>query len=162
MDFFNKTKESLKNAGAAISQKANGVQNTVSLSMKIKETEKTIKECYMDVAKLMVDDHYDELFEICPELCNRIQEAKKQLEKDKRALAIAKGLQICPNCGSEENNEVVCCTKCGTNIQEAISYMNNVETEAEAAVETTANVCPNCGKDVEGSAFCPHCGTKLS
>ncbi len=155
MDFFNKAKESLKNAGAAVSQKASGVSNTVSLTMKIKEAEKEIKECHMEIAKVMVEEHFEELLSICPDICKRIQELKDQIVKDKKDLAIAKGLQICPNCGSEENAEVICCTKCGTNIQEANSYLNNVMQEEKGIV------CPKCGQPVEGGAFCPNCGTKV-
>lgn len=161
MDFFNKTKESLKNAGSALSQKANGVSGTVTMTMKIKETEKTIKECYAEAARIMVDEHFEQLQEICPELCQRILDARKQLEKEKKELAICKGLQICPNCGSEESQEVICCTKCGTNIQEASRYLADMEEETTNA-EPVNHFCPNCGNQItENSLFCPNCGNKL-
>lgn len=150
MDFFNKTKASLKNAGAAISQKASGVSNTVTLTMKIKDTEKEIKECQYEIGKIMTDEHYEDLKAICPEVCNRIQELMDQLEADKKELISAKGLQICPNCGSEESADSICCTKCGTKMKD----------ESQVAQEKEAKVCANCGNKVEPGTFCSNCGTK--
>ncbi len=125
MDFFNKAKESLKNAGAAVSQKANEVSNTVSLSMKIKESEKEIKECQMEIGKLMVEEHFEELSSICPDICDRIKELQDQIEKVKKELAIAKGelnddsqeekAVVCPNCGQTVEGGAFC-PNCGTKV----------------------------------------------
>lgn len=153
MDFFNKTKESLKNAGSNLSQKANNVSGTVTITMKIKDNEKNLKDSYADIAKIMVDECPEEVQKYCPELLKSVQELRKQLEYDRRQLAVCKGMQICPNCGSEESNDIICCTKCGANIQEVSKYMMELEAQD--------NTCRVCGSIlVNDCAFCPNCGSK--
>lgn len=185
MDFLKKTKETFKSAGSTISQKASGVSSTVQITMKIKEEEKSLKELQAEVSRVMLEEHYDELQKLCPDLLKRIEDTKAQIEKDRVELALAKGLQVCPNCGSEEEADTLCCTKCGTNIKEAVAYMKEMEAAEQAAAaqaaaekamaeqaqtvpeavaeEAPAVFCPNCGAKVSPNmSFCSTCGNKLS
>ena len=87
-----------------------------------------------------------------PELTERIRLLYAELEKDRVELAFLKGKKICPNCGTELEAELQCCTVCGINVE-------NVERPAAAPVQ---KFCSNCGNPIpEGSKFCMNCGTKV-
>lgn len=154
MDFFSKTKESLLNAGTAFTQKANGVSGAAMLTMKIHEQEKNIQNNIAELGKLMVEQHPEEAARLCPELFYSIQELRKQIEKDKKELAVCKGLKICPNCGAEQQATAIRCTVCGMDMQEAANIM--------AQNQPAQVVCKTCGAVVvPGCAFCSNCGTKV-
>lgn len=133
MDFFNKAKESLKNAGAVVSQKASDVSSSMSLAMKNKDLEKELKECYADIAKIMVEEHFDELNNFCPELCDRIKGIKEQIEQNKKEMASTKGAQ------------------------EEVKKEDN---QKEDNQEESEIVCAECGQKFSGGLFCPNCGKK--
>lgn len=151
MDFFSKTKESLMNVGTAFTQKASDVSGAAVLAMKIHDQEKAIQNGIAELGKRMLEQHPDEARTLCPELYTNILEMQKQLEKDRKELAVCRGMKICPNCGAEQQAEAVCCTACGINMQ-----------EAEVLLAQAQPVCKNCGALLpEGCAFCSNCGTKV-
>ena len=156
MDFLNKTKASLLNAGSTLSHKANNVSETVALTVKIREDEKKIETTTAALGKTVLEQFAEDAKRLCPEIYEEIVAAKEQLEKDKKELALRKGLQICPNCGSEQRVNAVHCSACGEKLPEAVKETPVAE-EAAASVVT----CKNCGTVLpSGSAFCPNCGTK--
>lgn len=156
MDFLNKTKASLLNAGSTLSHKANSVSETVSLTMKIREDEKKIDAGIAALGKTILEQHAEQAQALCPELYAEICAAKEQLEKDKKELSLKRGLQLCPNCGSEQSLKAVHCSACGAKLPEVEQPEAPVE---QAPVQL---VCKNCGETLAaGSAFCPSCGTKV-
>lgn len=123
MDFLSKTKNSLMSAGASFSQKASEVSGSVTLTMKVHDEEKQLENNYTELGKAIMGAHADKAKELFPDLCGAIETLKKQLEIDKKSLAQAKGYRVCANCGSAQRMEVVCCTQCGINLNEAEHIM---------------------------------------
>ena len=152
MDFFNKAKESLSAAGKGFTQKANDVSGIARVTFKIKEEEKQLAESISELGMQMYNLKNAEAKAMFPELTERIRLLYAELEKDRVELAFLKGKKICPNCGTELEAELQCCTVCGINVE-------NVERPAAAPVQ---KFCSNCGNPIpEGSKFCMNCGTKV-
>ena len=90
------------------------------------------------------------------DIYNNIIELNKKIADDKKELAICKGMKICPNCGAEQYKEVMNCTVCGMNMQDAANIISNMNMESQE------KVCPSCGmKITEGAKFCAGCGTRI-
>jgi len=71
--------------------------------------------------------------------------------------AIESNENKCPNCGNNIGDNVFC-TNCGTKIEKE----NPDVVVANAVVEQTSKLCPNCNNQVELDAvFCVNCGIKL-
>lgn len=152
MDFLNKTKGTLLSAGKNISQKASGASGAVAVSMRIREEEKTLNDSIAALGKMLLEYHTEEAKRLFPEQFAAIQSLMTQIDKDKKELAVCKGLRICPNCGAEQQPEAMCCTMCGINMNEAQAHM------AERSVQMM--YCSVCGAEIGAdSRFCPKCGS---
>ena len=155
MDFLNKTKGTLLNAGKNFSQKASNASGLVALNMRIHEEEKSLNEAFLELGKICYEQQTVEMRRFCAAQLDKIQNLLVQIDKDKKELAVCKGMRICPNCGSEQQPESMCCTMCGMN-------MNEVERMVADQCNTVI-VCPECGKAIdENSKFCSYCGAKCN
>ena len=152
MDFFNKAKESLTAAGKGFTQKANEVSGIAKVTFKIREEEKQLAESFSEMGMQMYNLKNTEAKAMFPEITERIRLLYEELEKDRVELAFLKGKKICPNCGSEIEAELQCCTTCGINVE-------NVERPGATPVQ---KFCSNCGSQILAeSKFCMNCGTKI-
>lgn len=157
MGFLDEMKGSLSNVGIGISQKANEMSGSVKVSLQIKEEEKQLQENFVNLGKAMFQLHGEDAKKFCPDIYNNIVELNKKIAEDKKELAICKGMKICPNCGAEQHKEVMNCTVCGMNMQEAEQIISNMNMAAQEE-----KVCPTCGmKITEGAKFCAGCGTRI-
>lgn len=153
MDIFNKAKESISIAGKGFTQKANDVSGIAKVTMKIREEEKEIQEIYRNSGEQLCTLYHEEMTKLFPELALQLENLRKQLEKDKQDLAIYKGMCICPNCGSEQEKDVLCCTECGMNMEDA----RRMQLQQPEVV-----LCRNCGATLTTeSKFCMNCGQKV-
>lgn len=154
MDFLNKTRDSLMGVGAKFSQKASGVSGAVTLTMKIREEEKNLDNSIAELGRIMVEQHPEEAQRLCPDLFYSIQELAKQIDKDKKDAAICRGMKICPNCGAEQEQDVLHCSVCGMSMEEAEAYL--------AQNQNISSLCRACGASIpEGSLFCSKCGARV-
>lgn len=154
MDLFNKAKESFSLAGKGFTQKATDVSGIAKVNLKLKEEKNNLREAIYQLGELLLNEHQEEASQLFPEQIFAIRELQKAIERDKRDLAIFKGMQICPNCGAEQEKEAVVCTVCHMNIEEAKRMTQSQE--------QSVRFCPNCGTPLsEGGKFCVNCGTKV-
>ena len=150
MDFFNKAKESLSAAGKGFTQKASDVSGIARVTVKMKEEEKQLENAISELGLSMYNQRNEEARAMFPEITERIRLLYAELERDRVELAYLKGKKICPNCGTELEAELQCCTACGINVE-------NVERPVPEQ-----KFCNNCGAPIpEGSKFCNNCGTKV-
>lgn len=153
MDLFNKTKGTLLNAGKNFSQKASNASGAVAVSMRIREAEKSLEDAFKELGKACFEYQTEEIKRLCPEQIDKVQTLLSQIDKDKKELAVCKGMQICPNCGAEQPSEAMCCTMCGMNMNEAKRLV--------AEQRNPVVLCAQCGAAIDtGSRFCPNCGAK--
>lgn len=150
MDFFNKAKDSFSMAGKGISQKANDISGIARVTMKMKEEEKQLQTAISELGSQLYNQKNEEAKAMFPELTEEIRSLYAALEKDRVELAFLKGKKVCPNCGTELEADVQCCTTCGINVENVENPLN------------TTPVCASCGNPLpEGAKFCLNCGTKV-
>lgn len=152
-NIFNLAKESLTAAGKGFSQKANDVSGLARVTLKMKEEEKELEASIRELGNQLYNVKNEASRELFPELTEKIRNLYAEIEKNRVELAYLKGKKICPNCGTELDMEVQCCTECGINVE-------NVERPKPAA--PAQMFCTNCGASIpEGSRFCNNCGNKV-
>ena len=150
MDFFNKAKESFTAAGKGLSQKASDVSGIARVTMKMKEEEKQLQSAISELGTMLYNQHNEEARTMFPELTAQIKALYDSLESERIELAYLKGKKVCPNCGTELEADIQCCTGCGMNVE-------NVSRPVAAHA-----VCPNCGSELAGDVkFCSNCGYKI-
>lgn len=152
-NIFNMAKESISAAGKGFSKKATDVSDLAKVSLKIKEEEKQIELFIQELGKQFYATQFEEAKKLFPELAETIFRISADLEKDRVELAFLKGKKICPNCGTEVDLDVKCCTECGTNVEHIVR---------PRPVEPAKRFCTNCGMEIAGnSKFCSNCGAKV-
>lgn len=152
MDLLNKAKSSFAMAGKELTQKANDVSGMARVNMKIKEEEKKLHDAIYQLGLQMIDMQPDEAARLFPELAYSIHTMRTDIDKDRRELAGYKGMRLCPNCGAEQDQNAICCTACGVNMDDAEQI---IESEEKKIV-----FCKNCGKPFAADGkFCTNCGT---
>jgi len=121
MDFFNKAKESLTNAGKDITQKASDAGGLAKVTVHLSQLDKSYNEQLKKLAETLYLQHYAEVKSMCPELIHNLDQNRKDYETSKKEQATLKGMRICPNCGAEQAKLNVRCTdgarfcmSCGT------------------------------------------------
>lgn len=154
MDFLNKAKASLANAGKDLTQKASDVGGLAKVSTHILEVEKEYKEIMKSLAEAAYEQRYAEMKAMFPEIIAALDANRADLERSRKEQAILKGMRICPNCGAEQEKVAIRCTVCGINMEDAEKTLNvNASTRA---------FCPVCGQElVPGARFCMGCGNPI-
>ena len=153
MDFFNKAKESLTNAGKDLTQKASDAGGLAKVTMHLHDLEKSYNEQMKKLAETLYAQHYDEVKALCPEIIYALDQNRKDFEASKREQATLKGMRICPNCGAEQQKISVRCTACGINMADAEKVLVSQPINEKV-------FCKNCGQEIPGDArFCMSCGT---
>lgn len=153
MDFFNKAKESLTNAGKDLTQKASDAGGLAKVTMRLHDLEKNYSEQLKKFAETMYSQHYNESKTLCPDIIYALDQNRKEFEAAKREQATLKGMKICPNCGAEQAKITVRCTACGINMADAEKVLMT-QPEQEHVF------CKNCGQEIpDGARFCMACGT---
>lgn len=172
MDFLNKMGETLTSKSKDVAKKAKDITEIAKLSGQIGIREADLNRIYQELGRLVYAQKSEWFNQQLSEKVGQADEVNQEIERMKKELLALKGLKQCPGCGEEISDEVVFCPKCGARMPEA-----EQETEAEAADTAEAaseqpheeqaksegaNVCPGCGKPVDGdSVYCPNCGAKL-
>lgn len=139
MDFFNKIKGTINNAG-----------DSIKMNSQIRENERQIQNLLYQTGVQCFNNHgneagteYDRIFQQIHYLQNenkRLQESLSQLNA---------GI-VCQKCGTENPQGAAFCTNCG-------APLNVVNVDAQPGV------CPNCGAhNTPGTKFCASCGAPLS
>lgn len=117
MDFLNKAKKSISNAGRELGQKAGDMSTMAKMNLKIREKGKNLKDYYKRLGDLIYNEYPDEAMRMYPELTKLISNLKLDIECERHELAAAKGNKICPNCGAEQPQDSKFCTSCGRNVE---------------------------------------------
>ena len=152
MDFFNKAKESLTNAGKDITQKASDAGGLAKVTVHLSQLDKSYNEQLKKLAETLYLQHYAEIKRMCPELIHNLDQNRKDYETSKKEQATLKGMRICPNCGAEQAKLNVRCTACGAN-------MDEIEKMILPQAASAPVFCKNCGQQIaDGARFCMSCG----
>lgn len=96
MDFLNKAKKSISNAGRELGQKAGDMSTMAKMNLKIREKEKNLKDYYKRLGDLIYNEYPDEAMRMYPELTKLISNLKLDIECERHELAPLKAIKSAP------------------------------------------------------------------
>lgn len=131
MDFLNKAKASIANASKDISQKASESVELAKVANRIREIDRDYEELLKTLARTALNEHFDEIKALCPEIVENIDKNRADMEAAKAeqaelkngngpaapAAAPAAGGKFCPNCGKTVPEGAKFCAGCGNSIE---------------------------------------------
>lgn len=131
MDFLNKAKASIASASKDISQKASESVELAKISNRIREIDREYDELLKSLARTALNEHFDEIKALCPEIVENIDKNRADMEAAKAeqaelknsngaapaAAAAAAGGKFCPNCGKPVPEGAKFCAGCGSAIE---------------------------------------------
>ena len=155
MGIFDKVTDTLATAGKGGLQKANDLSGMAKLKLSINETEKSFNEECRSLGQHFFEIDPNGVKEFFPDRYWALVELSEKLSKEKKEMAILKGMRICPNCGSEQDGNSLRCTVCGMEASQASHFQEEVQFSPVAK-------CSSCGYPLDdGAKFCMHCGTPI-
>lgn len=158
MGFFNDLKDTVKDAGKDISDKARTSADNAKIKSQIKDKEKEIENLVLQVGYRYLEKCTDDVDPEFSDLISQIRGLQAEIGALKNSLeanSAPAGSRQCTNCGQYNAPEAKFCVACGAELK-----LPEPETEEAPAPE---KFCPACGgANSADSAFCVNCGKPLS
>ena len=174
MGLFDKVTDTLTMASKEATQRASDLSGIAKYTMSVRENEKKYNDALIELGRTFFETDPEAVKKFYPDKYFILSELSEALLKDKRELAVCKGMKICPNCGSEQEPNYLRCTVCGMEESMAAGYasqkammqqMQQIQQMQQPAQQQTAAAsafCTACGAGLaEGAAFCTTCGTPV-
>ena len=154
MGLFDRVTDTLSMASKEATQKASDLSGMAKYTMAVRDTEKKYNEALIELGKTFFETDPEGVKQFYPDKYMILCELSDKLTKEKRELAICKGMKICPNCGSEQDPNYLRCTVCGMEESMAASFASQ-----KAMMQQATAFCSACGSQImAGSMFCTTCG----
>lgn len=155
MGFFNDLKDTVKDTGKDLSNKAKVTSDNAKLKSQIRTNERSISDLTMQIGTRYLNTRCSG--ELDPEFSDlvteirRLQDENASLNSSIASNSAPAGSKQCTNCGQFNAPEAKFCVSCGAEIKTP----EPVKEEAPAADK----YCPACGgANTASAAFCVHCG----
>lgn len=137
-EFFSNFGKKISNVGQETVKRTKEIAEISKLSNKIKDEEKKIDGLYTELGKKYFTLYARNQVAEIKDICSCITESLQVLEAMKKELQLIKGIKICSNCGTEQDNTVAYCSKCGAKLVEEVKaeVVEEVESIQEKAEDT--------------------------
>lgn len=100
-------------AADAVSKKTAGLIEEGKLLFKVREIERSIEKCYRNIGKHIYENNRHLLDGSMDEIADEIDVLSDQLVVLRREYAQVRGMKLCENCGSMNNEKSIFCDQCG-------------------------------------------------
>ncbi len=138
MDFFNKIKGTINNAG-----------DSFKMNSQIRENEKQIQNLIYQIGVQCFNNHGNETGTEYDRLFSQIHSLQSENKRLQDSLSQLNAGVVCQKCGTENPQGSAFCSNCGAPLN-----VVNVDEQPE--------ICPGCGaKNEPGTKFCTNCGAPL-
>ena len=118
MDFLNKLSDTITEAGAAASEKAKEVSEVTKLKLKIRKSEAVAQEAYAKIGQSVYKSIKTEKeLEDFAEEMKKIDDAKADIKLCKEYIRSIKGVDVCPSCGEDVEEDSAFCRHCGAKME---------------------------------------------
>jgi len=157
VSIFDSIGKKIGETAQAAQKKANNTIEITKLNKAISNEEAKIEKIYNELGRKLYDfyaqgHNIDEEFE---QECEEISIYKDNIKDLKKKIMELKNIRLCPNCGSEIDEDNLYCSKCGARIEPP------APAEPVEEKKPDFKVCPTCGSKLTlEAAFCPSCGTR--
>ena len=139
MDFFNKIKGTINNAG-----------DSIKMNSQIRENERQIQNLLYQTGVQCFNNHGNEAGTEYDRIFQQIHDRQNENKRLQESLSQLNAGIVCQKCGTENPQGAAFCANCGA----PLNVVN---------VDTQPGVCPNCGAhNTPGTKFCANCGAPLS
>ena len=137
-EFFSNFGKKISNVGQETVKKTKEIAEISKISSKIKDEEKKLNGLYTELGKKYFSLYSRNQVAEIQDICSCITESLQVLEAMKKELQLIKGIKICSNCGTEQDNTVAYCSKCGAKLVEEVKaeVVEEVESIQEKAEDT--------------------------
>ena len=161
---------------------ANGAEVS-NLAKVISDEEASITEAYAKIGELYVQQHSDDADESeLGKMVADVKASKKTIKDSKLKIGELMGVNFCPTCCEEVDEDALYCNNCGAKmpvkllpgmvlcphcnkaVREGIRFCTNCGGSMVEEPKPETKVCPNCGwetTDLEVE-FCDGCGRRIS
>lgn len=157
MAFFDDLQSRILQAGDAAAQKTKELTETSRLRAAITSENKAIQETYSQIGQVYFTKFADDPDPDLANLCQRILEAKQNIQKYEEQILNIKNEIECSNCHARLPKGTVFCNQCGARL----SYDGTAQPSAEQSAPSVC-YCPECGSPNDPATnFCTECGSKL-
>lgn len=149
----------LSNAAKNTAKKSEELIEIGKVKGKIKDEEGKIEKLKMQIGETAYSKFKEgtDTFPEATELCTVIDEALDAIKGLEDSILQLKHIRICSECGTEVEDTVAFCPKCGNKFEPL-----PVEEDEEEEAKPEGLKCKACGADLdEGTAFCGNCGAKV-
>lgn len=151
MSILDELDRKISKIGREAVKKTKEVSESVKVSASLKEEEDQIKELYLQIGEYCYSNRYAAEDRKLQELYASTDQRKQTIVAYQEQLRKLKKMVTCPNCGTDNPNDALFCTGCGTKL----------EKQVEASPNTVGKVCSSCGKPIGiDQVFCTNCGEK--
>lgn len=135
-EFFSNFGKKISNVGQETVKRTKEIAEISKLSNKIKDEEKKIDGLYTELGKKYFTLYARNQVAEIQDICSCITESLQVLEAMKKELQLIKGIKICSNCGTEQDNTVAYCSKCGAKLVEEVKaeVVEDIESSEEEPV----------------------------
>jgi hypothetical protein len=160
MAFFEDLGKKVSQTGQEAIKKTKIMAETTKINSQISAEKRVIAD---NISK--IGERYYELFcdspdENLAQFVAAIKEAQRKIEDCEDQINKLKGIESCPNCGTELKEGAPFCSNCGAKIEQA-QPTGEWARPAGEPVEPVQRVCSSCGTPLaDGVRFCGNCGSK--
>ena len=156
MAFFDQLGQKLTQTSQGAVKKTKDMAEVVRLNSAISEETKKIEAAYREIGRLYCEQCTGQDDPVFQTAVAEVRRAETSIREMRDTISHLKGVQACPNCGTELSAGAVFCPNCGAKQPEPPAP------PVEPVQEVTA-VCPNCGTEMPmGMSFCTNCGSRLT
>ena len=136
-EFFSNFGKKISNVGQETVKKTKEIAEIGKISSKIKDEEKKLDGLYTELGKKYFSLYSRNQVAEIQDICSCITESLQVLEAMKKELQLIKGIKICSNCGTEQDNTVAYCSKCGAKLVEEVKaeVVEDIESSTENTME---------------------------
>ncbi len=164
------------------SEQAAKITEVKELTKVITDESKDIGNDYAKIGELYVEQHSDETDDTeLGKLVAGVKASKKKIKDSKLKIAELCGLNFCPVCCEEVDDDALFCNNCGAKmpvklmpgmvlcphcqkaVREGIRFCTNCGHSMVEEPKPETKVCPNCGWETTDMSqmFCDGCGRRL-
>jgi len=158
MEFIKDLTRKVTDTARVAAKKSSDMVEITKLNFSIGSEEDKIKKIYMQIGETVYRsfEKGEEVSGDLKELCEKVSDMKKNIEKMKQQILKIKGVKICPSCKGELPEEVAYCPKCGTKQEVVVSSAeskeenrreNNTEPGEQDKAENSTGCNPECNAE---------------
>ncbi len=147
---FDQIGKKISDVGQGLSQSTKNFSETSRLNNLVNEKKREISNLFSSMGQTYFEQHKSDPNAEMADLIAQVASLSKEIDAANQEIQKIKGIETCPNCGSEIAANASFCSKCGA------------KTVKKETVPAGMKRCPQCGAFIDyDSAFCTKCGSKI-